>query len=139
MLSLEFIAGYISAVGSFMTVKQRGRLVPIFQLKTSIENLELLEQIGNTLEIPRRIYVYHHAKQNYALMLIRNRDTLVNKLIPILDGRIEGMKRVRYEQWKSDLSQIRGDWKYRSIQSTANQQLDSIEKINPNKQKRPLS
>ena len=124
-----------------MIVKNGTRSIPVFQIKTSVENMELLEQIRNSLEIPKKIYQYKHGDHAYALLLIRDRYTLDKKLVPILDGRIVGEKSVRYELWKSELEQLRRGWKYRNIQSTANQQLDSTSKINPNKsagiQKRP--
>ncbi len=110
--------------------------IPVFQLKTSIENAPLLEQIVSTLEIPKKVYRYTRNNQSYALLLIRDRYTIEKKLIPILDNRLEGVKRVRYEKWKSNISELKQKWIYRNIKSTVYQQDTEKEISKPNKQKR---
>jgi len=63
-----------------MIVKNGTRSIPVFQIKTSVENMELLEQIRNSLEIPKKIYQYKHGDHAYALLLIRDRYSMAASL-----------------------------------------------------------
>jgi LAGLIDADG endonuclease len=118
MLSNDFLVGFISAQGSFMNIKVRDRRYPVFQIKSCANNYGLLLKIANSLEALNCIYTYNHGKQQYSLLLIRDRNTLLNKLIPLLDDAIQGEKQIKYLAWKKELMKNSSTWNFRTIKNT---------------------
>jgi LAGLIDADG endonuclease. len=119
MLSDDFIGGFISAQGSFMNIKVRKSHYHVFQIKSSVDNYGLLLRIANSLGALNCVYIYNHGKQQYSLLLIRDRNTLIEKLIPLLDDRIEGQNRTKFLSWKTELFSNSSTWNHRMIKGTA--------------------
>jgi LAGLIDADG endonuclease len=120
MLTDDFLAGYISAQGSFMNIRVRNTRYPAFQIKSSIANYGLLLKISNSLGALNCVYLYTHGKQKYSLLLIRDRNTLLEKLIPLLDPRIEGYNKEKFMLWKDELLNTSSTWNFRTIKNTSN-------------------
>ena len=120
MLSNDFIAGFISAQGSFMNIKVRDNCYPVFQIKSCVNNYGLLLKIANSLGALNCVYKYTHGKQQYSLLLIRDRDTLIEKLIPVLENSILGDKERKFVAWKAELMNNSSTWNFRTIKNTAN-------------------
>ena len=118
MLSNDFLAGYISAHGSFMNVKVRDKTYPVFQIKSSIANYPLLLKIANSLGALNCVHKYTHSKQQYSILLIRDRETILKNLIPMLDDAIEGEKKIMFDLWKQDFLKNSSTWNYRQIKGT---------------------
>ena len=100
LLSYEFIAGLLTSTGSFLWVKQKNSEVPVFQLKMQAGDHDLLELIKTKLGIKESIHQYIHLGRKYSLLLIRSRKTIETILIPILDGRLFGQKKLQFDLWK---------------------------------------
>jgi len=98
--SLDFIAGVISTEGSFMWVKQNKREIPVFQLKMHADGQKLFELIKTKLNLREKIYKYDHQDRKYVLLLIRSRASIANILVPFLENRLYGPKKVQFESWK---------------------------------------
>jgi hypothetical protein len=111
MLSLEFIGGYLSAVGSFISYKRKNNKYFGFQIKSTTENTTLLEQICTTLEIPNQVYKY----KQYSLLIIRNRHFLEKNLFPMFDLYLDGEKKNEYLKWKEDFYNNSSTWNHRMI------------------------
>ncbi len=97
--SFDYIAGLLTSTGSFLWVKQKNSEIPVFQLKMQSGDFELLELIKARLEIKESIHQYIHQGHGYCLLLIRSRRTIETVLIPILDGRLFGQKRLQFDLW----------------------------------------
>ncbi|MFH2136536.1 MAG: LAGLIDADG family homing endonuclease [Patescibacteria group bacterium] len=96
MLSLDFIAGLIAGEGSFMWIKQNNQEVPVFQLKMHASDKELVEMVRDGLNLNETIHIYNHQNRHYVLLLVRKRKTINEKIIPLLDGRLFGMKKNQF-------------------------------------------
>ena len=59
-LSLDFIAGLITSQGYFNWINQNKgcQKVPVFQLKMSVDNKNLIFAVRNTLRLKEPIYEY---------------------------------------------------------------------------------
>lgn len=98
--SLDFIAGVIAVEGTFMWVKQNKKTIPVFQLKMSADEQELFKVIKSKLNLKENIYKYSHQDRNYVLMLIRSRSSISNIILPLLENRLYGSKKAKFESWK---------------------------------------
>ena len=132
MLTQEFIAGYVSALGSFIEYKRGEQTYFAFQIKTTIGNKSLLDQIAATLELDNRVYCYIGGSQSYALLIVRDRHSLLTKVIPFFDNHLFGEKEAIFNKWKGRINEIRSTWNYRNIKSTINPQGYKIVDKNPN-------
>ena len=110
MLSLDFIAGLIVGEGSFMWIKQNGREIPVFQLKMHVRDKELVEMVRHGLGLNEAIYDYDHQNRHYVLLLVRKRKTIIEKIIPLLDGRLFGYKKIQFEEWKRKFAKEQKEW-----------------------------
>jgi len=122
MLPQEFIAGYVSAYGSFLEYKRNFNTYFAFQIKTTIANKSLLDQIAATIGIDNRVYCYMHQNQSYSLLIVRDRNTILEKIIPFLDGHLFGEKEIVFNAWKNRITANRSTWNYRNIKSAGNPQ-----------------
>ncbi len=111
--SYDFIAGFLTAVGSFMWVKQKSSEVPVFQLKTRLDDSGLIELIKSKLGIKETLHIYNHQNRQYSLLLIRSRKTIETILIPILDGRLFGPKKIQFDLWKKKYFEKKLDFLYK--------------------------
>lgn len=111
--SFEYIAGLITSTGSFLWVKQKNSEIPVFQLKLQFGDFELLELIKAKLEIKESIHQYIHQGRSYSLLLIRSRRTIETQLIPILDGRLFGQKKLQFDLWKKKYFEKKLDFVYK--------------------------
>lgn len=111
--SLDFIAGIFSVIGSFLWVKQKNSEVPVFQFKIQSGDHKLLELIKAKLGIKESIHQYIHQGRAYSLLLIRNRRTIENVLIPLVDGRLFGQKALQFELWKNKYYEKRIEFVYK--------------------------
>lgn len=115
--SYDFIAGLISVRGSFLWVKQKNSEVPVFQIKIQSEEYDLLQLLKDKLEIKETIHRYSHQNREYSILLIRSRRTIETKLIPILDGRLFGMKQTEFDMWKKKYFEKKLEFAYRYHQT----------------------
>jgi hypothetical protein len=122
MLTEEFVCGYVTALGSFIEYHQKNKTYFAFQIKTSLENELLLNQIVSTLSIHNRVYKYRRAKQSYCELIIRDRHSLQNTIIPYFSNKLEGFKKLQFEDWKNRFLKNSSVWNYRNIKSTSNPQ-----------------
>jgi hypothetical protein len=120
MLTTEFLAGYISANGSFMNVNVRDKQYPVFQIKTSLSNYALLLKIAHSVGATNVVHKYTNGKQHFCILLIRNRETIINRLIPLLDGILEGNKLHEFNEWKEVILKNSSTWNTRVHKNTAN-------------------
>jgi hypothetical protein len=132
MLTQEFIAGYVSAFGSFLEYKRGDHTYFAFQIKTTVGNKSLLDQIAATLELNNRVYCYNNGSQSYSLLIVRDRHSLLTKIIPYFDNHLFGEKEAIYNAWKERINEKRSTWNYRNIKSTINPQGFKIVDKNPN-------
>ncbi len=111
--SYDFIAGLLTCTGSFLWVKQKNSEVPVFQLKMQASDHQLLELIKEKLEIKESIHQYIHQNREYSLLLIRSRRTIETILIPIIDGRLFGQKKIQFDLWKKKYFERKLDFLYK--------------------------
>ena len=78
------------------------------------------------------VHKYTHKKQTYSLLLIRNREAILNTIIPLLDDSIDGFNRLKFQAWKQQTLENSSTWNYRVIKSTGNPQNYKIVDNNPN-------
>jgi len=123
MITQEFISGYISAVGSFLQYTQNHKTSFAFQIKAIPSNISLLEQIALSMEIANRVYTYHGKTQNYALLVVRDRHSLLKNVIPFLENKLYGEKELRFNEWKKSIIENCSTWKFQNIKSKTMSQL----------------
>jgi LAGLIDADG endonuclease len=132
MLTQEFIAGFISASGTFLKTKKNYNLSFALQIKSSIGNKSLLDQIASTLGVNNRVYIYNGKSQKYSLLIIRDRQSLMDKIIPFLDNRLFGDKNEVFNEWKKSIIKNCSTRNYRNIKNTGSPQGYTIVDKNPN-------
>jgi hypothetical protein len=133
MLTQEFISGFVSALGSFLEYRRGSHTYYAFQIKSSPSNHSLLDQIATSLNLNNRVYIYNKSSPGYSLLIVRDRHSILTKIIPVLDNHLVGEKALVYEQWKNQILENCSTWNYRNIKSTGNPQLYRIDNKNPNK------
>ena len=101
MLSLDFIAGLIAGEGAFMWIKQNNTEVAVFQLKMHALEKPLFELIKETLGLKEKIHQYLHQNRHYVLLLVRKRSVVEEIIIPTFEGRLFGLKKIQFEDWKN--------------------------------------
>ena len=74
----------------------------VFQIKAHIDEKPLIEMIKAKLDLTEKIHEYTHDGRHYVILLIRKRWVIANKLIPALDGRLFGIKKHQYIQWRDE-------------------------------------
>jgi hypothetical protein len=132
MLTQEFIAGYVSAFGSFLEYNRDHRKYFAFQIKSSLANKTLLDQIASTIGLDNRVYSYTNKTQSYSLLIVRDRQSLLTKVIPFFDTHLFGEKEQTFIAWKEAIIANCSTWNYRNIKSTSNPQLYKIVDKTPN-------
>lgn len=133
MLTQEFIAGYVSAVGSFLEYKRNFNTYFAFQIKSTIANKSLLDQIAATIGLNNKVYSYIRSTQSYSLLIVRDRQSLVGKIIPFLEDKLFGEKDEVFKTWKNRIIKNSSTWNYRNIKGTINPQLEQLVDKKPNK------
>ena len=131
MLSHSFIGGFISSCGSFLEYTRNGRSYFGFQIKTSINNSNLLNRVAAFFEINNHVYNNRNKKQTYALLIVRNRQVIEKQLIPFFDEYLEGVKKQQYLDWKSRFYKNSSMWNYRNVTSVGNPDIYTIVDKNP--------
>jgi len=124
MLSLEFVCGFVSGSGLFSERVMRNKKQFVFQIKTTIDNHELLEQIALTLNLKNHVYDYISDKQKYSLLVVRDRHSLINIIIPTFNNQLIGSKVFLFNTWRDNLLQNCSTWNYRNIKADINPQLN---------------
>jgi hypothetical protein len=102
-LPRNFIAGFIQTTGSFLWVHQNGKRIAVFQIKCHIDLLPVLQGVVKTLKLSECLHQYGHSGRKYCLLLIRRQATIVDQLIPFLDGRLIGKRRDEYMKWRNEV------------------------------------
>lgn len=103
--SLDYIAGLTAGCGSFMITNQGVRKVHVFQLKLQVEDKQTLEAIRTRLGLDEVVYEYNHQNRHYALLIVRSKITILKNIIPVMDERLFGTKKVQYDNWKESFYQ----------------------------------
>lgn len=124
MLSLDFVYGFVSGCALFSERTAHGKKQFAFQIKTTIDNHELLEQVALTLNLKNHVYDYVSDKQKYSLLLVRDRHSLINIIIPLFDNNLYGHKSIEFNVWKSNLIANCSTWNYRNIKTNSNPQIN---------------
>ena len=132
MLTQEFIAGFVSANGSFLEYKRGLNTYFAFQIKSTVGNHLLLYHIAVTLGLDNRVYDYTGPTQSYSLLIVRDRHSIIDKIIPFLEDRLVGEKLVIFNDWKERFMKNSSTWNYRNIKSTGNPQLYRVVDKKPN-------
>ncbi len=132
MLTLEFIAGFVNAQGSFIEYTRNGHIYHAFQIKSSVDNSSLLNQIASTLDLHNRVYAYNKGDRGYSLLIVRDRESILNKIIPALKNRLVGPRSDAFENWCSSIKQNSSTWNYRNIKTTGSPERYQIVDKNPN-------
>jgi len=122
MLSLEYICGFVSGCGSFTQTTLNGKTQYIFQIKTSIDNHDLLEQIVVSLNLANRVYRYESHNQKYSQLLVRDRHSILNIIIPAFNNQLFGSKGIQFNTWRDNILLNCSTWNYRNIKSRSNPQ-----------------
>lgn len=117
--SLDFIAGLVVKDGSFLWVKQKQYLVPVFQIKIPIKEINLLELIKEKLCLSEKIHRYNYQDRAFGLLLVRKRSSIENIIIPAFDGRLLGVKKEQFELWKNLYYQRKLNFLYRKSNKLA--------------------
>lgn len=124
-LSLEFIAGLITAMGSFTRVSQgkRGQKVAIFQVQAHYNDKNVIFAIRDTLGLKEPVYEYKYQdqkkpplKRHYVKLLIRRREVIKKIIIPAFEGRLYGLKEKQFNQWKKEFSEQEKKWRYHYVE-----------------------
>lgn len=102
-LPYNFIAGFIQTTGSFLWVNQNGRRIAVFQIKCHLDLFPVLQGIVKTLKLSECLHQYRHSGRKYGLLLIRRQTTLVEQIIPFLDGRLIGKRKDEYTKWRQEV------------------------------------
>jgi hypothetical protein len=134
MFTQDFIAGFVSASGSFLTIKKNYNTSFAFQIKSSISNKSLLDQIAATLTVDNRVYIYSGKSQKYSLLVIRDRQSLLEKIIPFFENKLFGDKEAIFSEWKTAIIKNCSTRNYRNIKTTASPQLYQTVDKQPNKE-----
>ena len=99
-LSLDYIAGLIEGEGCFTwTFQNHTTWVPIFSIKMNYRDKELLKNIAFSLGLDNKIYEYTHQNRHYALLIVRDKKSLLFKVIPAIRGSLHGYKKIQMENW----------------------------------------
>lgn len=83
-----------------MQVKQNDIEIPVFQVRMHFKDKKLVEMVRDGLDLDELNHEYTHQNRHYVLFTVRKRKTISEKLIPLLDGRLFGLKRIQFEIWK---------------------------------------
>jgi hypothetical protein len=101
--SIDFIAGIISVSGSFFWTKRGNTKSPIFQIKLQSADKELLEIVQTGFNLSEKIYEYRYGNRQSATILVRSRDTIINVIIPVLNGRLHGKAAAQFDLWRDQI------------------------------------
>ncbi len=107
-----------------MNIRVRNTHYPVFQIKSSVDNYGLLLKIAKSLNAFNCVHKYKHGKQTYSILIIRDRQTILETLIPLLNDRIEGEKKTKFFVWRDEFLKNCSTWNYREIKNTKNIQID---------------
>lgn len=117
--SLDFIAGLVVKEGSFLWVKQKQYLIPVFQIKVPLKEITLLELIKEKLSLSENIHKYNYKDKTFGLLLVRKRSSIENIIIPVFDGRLFGTKKTQFESWKDLYYQRKLNFLYKKSNNLA--------------------
>ncbi len=99
-LPLDYIAGLIDGEGCFSwTFQNHKDWVPIFSIKMHIRDKELLQNIAFSLRLDNTIHEYTHQNRHYAQLIVRDRESLLFKIVPAVYRRLHGYKKIQLEHW----------------------------------------
>lgn len=104
--SLDYLAGLISANGSFFTHSRCQRTDFIFQFKLPAADRAVLEAARERLGLPESVRSYSTGPHQYSVLVVRSRRSISNILIPLLDGRLFGTKRAQFDQWRDQFYRL---------------------------------
>lgn len=120
-LSYEYIRGLVDGEGCFTfcsnSIKKDyagrtilRRKVPAFVLSMSNVDLELLEEVKETLGIRNRIYSYaprvdrvSHNRRGMCILIVRDVGQLKNIIVPIFYKKLNGYKAKQLESWLENI------------------------------------
>ncbi len=130
-LSLDFIAGLITSQGYFNWINQNKgcQKVPVFQLKMSVDNKNLIFAVRNTLRLKEPIYEYKQKKSQFVLLLVRKKESIKKIIIPAFDNRLQGRKQKQFDQWKEKFFQEEKKWQYRHLEKIKGPKIMDVEKL----------
>lgn len=96
----DYIRGLIEGEGCFGVDRDiKGQERPAFLLKMHFRDMELIEGVRDYLGIKNRVYEYTHQDRHTATLIIREIDTLKNKIIPLCKDKLLGYKGSQLNHW----------------------------------------
>jgi len=99
-LTKDYICGLIDGEGCFYSDrKPTGEETPAFVLKMHVRDKELIEGIRDYLGIDNKVYEYKHQGRHFAMFIIRDVQTLKNKIVPLFKGKLLGFKGTQFDWW----------------------------------------
>lgn len=109
-LSYDYIRGIVtSGKGSFTFTTtvygRRKKHIPAFQLRMSVQNKKLLEQIKDRLKLKNNIYTYQYAGKDgytrnpFVMLIVRDFGSLKNIIIPLFYNQLIGYKGQQLNEW----------------------------------------
>jgi hypothetical protein len=101
--SIDFIAGIISVTGSFFWARRGNTKSPVFQVKLQSADKELLEIIRTGFNLSEKLYEYQYGNRQSVTILVRSKDTIINVIIPVLNGRLHGKAATQFDLWKDQI------------------------------------
>lgn len=99
-LTKDYIRGLIDGEGYFGVQRSRnGSEIPVFILKMHVRDKELIEAIRDFLNIRNHVYEYKIQGRHFAMLSIRDIETLKNKIIPLFKEKLLGHKGTQFDWW----------------------------------------
>ncbi|HEY4523997.1 MAG TPA: LAGLIDADG family homing endonuclease [Candidatus Paceibacterota bacterium] len=110
-LSGDYIRGLVEGQGSFGFTASgpAGNKTPAFQLKMSINNKKLLENIKDYLGLKNKIYEYHYPgkeksrRESQVLLIVRDFNQLRGIIIPFFYKKLKGYKGKQFIEWLENI------------------------------------
>lgn len=103
-LSDDYIRGLVEGEGCFgVDRKNNGERIPSFLITMHPRDKELLEAIRDYLKLPYPVYCYSYPNnltgKYRATLIIRDIETLKNKIVPLFKNRLLGFKGTQFQWW----------------------------------------
>lgn len=99
-LSDDYLRGLIEGEGHFgADTRNNGEKIPCFVLKMHVRDKELIEGVRDYLELRHWVYEYKNKGRHFAMLIIRDIETLKKKIVPLFNGKLLGFKGTQFKWW----------------------------------------
>lgn len=97
--NLDFVCGIISVLGQFNWYNNNGISMPIFQIRTNVEELPLLDLIQSVIGLPEKPRIYQLRNRKFCQLVVRRLDS-IKTVIDKLDQRLIGHNALVFDNWR---------------------------------------